>query len=147
MTDVTRLINTLENLEVAAVDMGDYIIIPMVEWDANMNYRWQTAKQERLGSCPQVPSKHPPGPASSYFEECQKEAVIQRLGKELYDDLERRSRMPDISMCNNDDCPLAKKCYRHEAEPNKRWQSYDKFEGGTDCRGYWPMEENNEPRR
>ena len=88
--DITRLIDTLENLEVAAVDMGDYIMIPRVEWDANMNYRWQTATQERLGSCPQVPSEHPPGPASDYCEKCQKQAFIQRLGKELYDDLERR---------------------------------------------------------
>ena len=86
--DITRLIETLENLEVAAVDMGDYIIIPMVEWDANMNYRWQTAKQERLGSCPQVPSKHPQGPASDYCEKQQKEAFRQRLGDELFDYLE-----------------------------------------------------------
>jgi hypothetical protein len=37
---------TLENLEVAAVDMGDYIMIPKVEWDSNMNYRWLTATRE-----------------------------------------------------------------------------------------------------
>lgn len=51
--------------------------------------------------------------------------------------------MPDISMCLNHDCPLAKKCYRHEATTSD-WQSYDNFEGGEDCRGYWPMEEKDE---
>lgn len=25
--------------------------------------------------------------------------------------------MPDITMCSNDACPLAKDCYRHEAVP------------------------------
>ena len=52
---------------------------------------------------------------------------------------EGRARMPDISMCFNDDCQLAKTCYRHEAEPSD-WQSYANFEGGKDCRGYWPMD-------
>ena len=51
--------------------------------------------------------------------------------------------MPDIAMCSNDDCPLADKCYRHEAEPSD-WQSYANFEGGQDCQGYWPMEEKND---
>lgn len=84
-----RLINTIENLEVAAVDMGDYIMIPMVEWEANMNYRWQTATpQERLGSCPQVPSKHPPGPASDYCARCQEDAFRQRIGNKLFNWLE-----------------------------------------------------------
>ena len=83
---------------------------------------------------------------SDYCARCQEEAFIQRLGKELYDDLDRRSRMNDITMCNNDDCPLADKCYRHEAIPSD-WQSYANFEGGKDCRGYWPMEEDNEHLR
>lgn len=26
--------------------------------------------------------------------------------------------MPDISMCKNDACPMAGKCYRHEAKPD-----------------------------
>ena len=35
--------------------------------------------------------------------------------------------MPDITMCNNDTCPLRKDCYRHEAEPNPYRQSYTMF--------------------
>ena len=35
--------------------------------------------------------------------------------------------MPDISMCGNDDCPLRKQCYRHEATPSD-WQSWCNFE-------------------
>lgn len=35
--------------------------------------------------------------------------------------------MPDITMCQNDDCPMAKECYRHEAEPTPRYQSYTHF--------------------
>ena len=102
--DITRLIDTLENLEVAAVDMGDYIMIPMAEWDANMNYRWQTAKQERLGSCPQVPSEHQPGPASDYCERQQEEAFIQRLGKELFDWLDSMVELdPKFGKAINDD--------------------------------------------
>lgn len=52
--------------------------------------------------------------------------------------------MPDITMCCNDDCPLAKKCYRHEAQPGD-WRSYFyNFEGRKDCQWYWPMEEKDE---
>lgn len=32
--------------------------------------------------------------------------------------------MPDISMCQNKECPLSKKCYRFLAEPNPYRQSY-----------------------
>lgn len=32
--------------------------------------------------------------------------------------------MPDISMCNNDSCPLALNCERYIAIPNEPWQSY-----------------------
>ena len=43
--------------------------------------------------------------------------------------------MPDITMCTNDDCPLAKQCYRHEATASD-WQSIQKFtpneQGGCD---------------
>lgn len=35
--------------------------------------------------------------------------------------------MPDISMCSNDECPLVKKCYRHEAEPTPMMQAYSEF--------------------
>jgi hypothetical protein len=35
--------------------------------------------------------------------------------------------MADIAMCQNDDCPSAKQCYRHEATPNPWRQSYMEF--------------------
>ena len=35
--------------------------------------------------------------------------------------------MPDISMCNNQNCPLKDKCYRFTATPNPRWQAYSGF--------------------
>jgi hypothetical protein len=31
--------------------------------------------------------------------------------------------MPDIAMCDRQDCPLASKCYRFRAKPTA-WQSY-----------------------
>ena len=37
--------------------------------------------------------------------------------------------MPDITMCLNKDCPDSKSCYRFMAKPNKRWQSYSRFDG------------------
>jgi len=37
--------------------------------------------------------------------------------------------MPDIAMCQNDSCPSAKKCYRHEAMP-WQYQSYSSFYPG-----------------
>lgn len=36
--------------------------------------------------------------------------------------------MPDIAMCTDDSCPSAKKCYRHEATPDKYHQVYAEFE-------------------
>jgi hypothetical protein len=39
---------------------------------------------------------------------------------------EEEREVPDITMCQNDECPLAKKCYRHEAIPSTR-QSYSVF--------------------
>lgn len=35
--------------------------------------------------------------------------------------------MPDISMCQNSDCPSAEKCYRFMAVPNEYWQSLSDF--------------------
>ena len=40
--------------------------------------------------------------------------------------------MTDISMCLNDECPLAKNCYRHEAVPSELWQSYSDFRPNED---------------
>ena len=36
--------------------------------------------------------------------------------------------MPDITMCKNDNCPLTVSCYRYNATPSQRLQSYDYFE-------------------
>ena len=36
--------------------------------------------------------------------------------------------MPDITMCDNTDCPLRESCYRHTAKPTPIWQSYSRFE-------------------
>ena len=35
--------------------------------------------------------------------------------------------MPDITMCNNEKCPLNKTCYRFTAIPNEYSQSYAEF--------------------
>ncbi len=32
--------------------------------------------------------------------------------------------MPDITMCTNSDCPIAKECYRQTCTPNEYYQSY-----------------------
>jgi hypothetical protein len=43
--------------------------------------------------------------------------------------------MPDISMCNNQDCPKKETCYRFIAKPNIH-QSYTKFEFNGNCMYY-----------
>lgn len=58
--------------------------------------------------------------------------------------------MPDISMCENNDCPSAKKCYRHEAKPSSR-QTFATFEvpdGKDRCSHFvpvWPSVSKNKP--
>ena len=48
--------------------------------------------------------------------------------------------MPDISMCLNHECHLAKECYRHEAKPND-WQSYSYFRPDEvgECNHFLPI--------
>lgn len=44
--------------------------------------------------------------------------------------------MPDISMCNNKACPSFEKCYRAQAEPKRRRQSFASFgpnDGADKC--------------
>lgn len=58
--------------------------------------------------------------------------------KEFVINVEKKIIMPDITMCKSEDCPLKKKCYRHEAKPSKFWQSYSDFTDGlneekTEC--------------
>lgn len=48
--------------------------------------------------------------------------------------------MPDISMCQNEDCLLRMKCYRFTATPSEYWQSYVTFTYDNmtgHCRGFW----------
>lgn len=53
--------------------------------------------------------------------------------------------MPDISMCENNACPLANRCYRHEATPTPLWQVYAAFEPDEQghCPNWWPMEDKS----
>ena len=48
--------------------------------------------------------------------------------------------MPDISKCENEECPLKKKCYRYTAIPSPELQAYAYFKPDEDgkCEGYWP---------
>lgn len=46
--------------------------------------------------------------------------------------------MPDISMCNNNVCPLRVKCYRFRALPSEM-QSYSRFEPVLE-NGVWKCE-------
>ncbi len=58
--------------------------------------------------------------------------------------------MPDIAMCRNVDCPRAKECYRHEAEPSELRQSYAGFYYGPNGCDYFmtiwktPQEQEDE---
>ena len=56
--------------------------------------------------------------------------------------------MADISMCLNDSCPVAKKCYRHEAKKNEYRQAYMAFRSSGDkgCEDFIPMENPAAPK-
>jgi hypothetical protein len=49
--------------------------------------------------------------------------------------------MPDISMCENEDCPLKYSCYRYMAEPSEWWQSYADFKPDEkgECKDHLPV--------
>lgn len=52
--------------------------------------------------------------------------------------------MPDISMCQNDSCPLKEKCYRFMAIPDDVWQSYTEFKYELDnCDYFYPLEKGH----
>lgn len=48
--------------------------------------------------------------------------------------------MPDISMCANDECPLAWKCWRKLAPPDK-YQTYADFRPDStgNCPDFWDL--------
>lgn len=57
--------------------------------------------------------------------------------------------MPDISMCQNKECPLSKTCYRFLAEPDPYWQAYAGFQPDKNgkCEGYWPVNSKSQLKR
>jgi hypothetical protein len=49
--------------------------------------------------------------------------------------------MPDISMCQNTDCPKHKTCWRFNAPRNLQWQAFAEFKPDSEgnCDFYIPM--------
>ena len=45
--------------------------------------------------------------------------------------------MPDITMCQGDNCPIKDKCYRFTAHADELWQSYANFEYKHGCDFFW----------
>lgn len=54
----------------------------------------------------------------------------------------RKILMPDIAMCNGDECPVKENCWRYMA-PANRWQSYFAAPPCTEdgCEYFWDMNE------
>jgi len=54
----------------------------------------------------------------------------------------RKILMPDIAMCNGDDCPVKENCWRYMA-PADRWQSYFAAPPCNEegCEYFWDMNE------
>ena len=51
--------------------------------------------------------------------------------------------MPDISMCNNEECVQKLNCYRYRAVPNEYSQSYILLTGAKekkDCDHFWEID-------
>jgi hypothetical protein len=42
--------------------------------------------------------------------------------------IRKEKLMADISMCQSENCPKNKECYRYMAIPNEQYQSYSDFE-------------------
>ncbi len=50
--------------------------------------------------------------------------------------------MPDISMCQNKDCPKSKQCWRFNAPPSDPYQTYMDFKYDENgCDSFWDMED------
>lgn len=60
----------------------------------------------------------------------------------------RLGNMADITMCNNEDCPLKMKCFRYRATPSPYWQPYYVFDESTpvgeDCISRWEFKDDDE---
>lgn len=54
--------------------------------------------------------------------------------------------MPDISMCNDAECPSRNSCYRYQAAPTDKRQAYGNFNHGTKlhCDFYWKISATEE---
>jgi len=54
--------------------------------------------------------------------------------------------VPDISMCQGDECPLKEKCYRYLAKPNE-YQSYfvtPPYKDDGSCDHLWDLSKSKE---
>lgn len=60
--------------------------------------------------------------------------------------------MPDISMCQNEGCPLRDTCWRFLAPPNGERQTYGGFapeiadDGSASCEYHWPVDSKTETK-
>ena len=54
--------------------------------------------------------------------------------------------MPDISMCNNEECSKKDTCYRHEATPDPYRQSYTIY-NPDNCHAYIECKSKGEKKR
>ena len=48
--------------------------------------------------------------------------------------------MPDISKCEDEECPLKLKCYRYTSTPSEHWQAYSNYKYNTiteSCDFFW----------
>ena len=53
--------------------------------------------------------------------------------------------MPDIAMCINEDCPMAPRCYCHEARPSPmQFYAEFAFDAEEGCRFFWPMKRQDD---
>lgn len=57
--------------------------------------------------------------------------------------------MPDISMCQNEECPLRESCYRYLATPFIPRQAYADFKPNDkgECSYYWPVKKINADKK
>jgi len=55
----------------------------------------------------------------------------------------RRNKMPDISMCKNEECKNKNVCFRYMAEPNEYRQAYMEYkhDKNGDCGDYLSISE------
>jgi len=50
--------------------------------------------------------------------------------------------MPDITMCDNRNCPVSRSCHRSPlsgTQPSQYRQAWSIFKGGSGCDGYWSI--------